>query len=234
MPPQQESAFAGPGLHPSRRRWGEPSMALAPTGRSPGPVHRIGKCRIQCAEFRDEIDCMTIREGSEDQNARQVDLLGAEVELAERAKPAAPDPAAEAMLAALQQRIAAAKPASSSIARQLVQRERKQRRAELAAQVMPEAMPVHVAPEAVPEYHEGRYRAEDEPWFAGLPAAEQDRLRAVWDQQRADVCGKGRVLLISPHPESHTELDALVARAIGWTVGIEPQKVAAKPAAAAR
>ncbi|MCA3007165.1 MAG: hypothetical protein INH34_02190 [Phycisphaerales bacterium] len=50
----------------------------------------------------------------------------------------------------------------------------------------------------------------------------------------ADVAGKGRVLLISPHPESHERLDVLVARAIGWTLGLEPQQVATKPAAAGR
>ena len=41
----------------------------------------------------------------------------------------------------------------------------------------------------------------------------------------ADSYGKGRVMLISPHPESHRELEVLVARAIGWTVGIEPGQV---------
>jgi hypothetical protein len=144
---------------------------------------RCGKRRIQRAVFRDETTAMTTRHTSEDDAPPQVDLLGAEVDLAVRAKPAAPDPAAEAMLTALQQRIAKAPPAPSSIVRQLLQRDRKQRRAELAAQVMPEALPVQ-SPEALPEYHEGRYRAEDEPWFARLPVAEQDRLRGVWDQQR--------------------------------------------------
>ena len=50
----------------------------------------------------------------------------------------------------------------------------------------------------------------------------------------ADFAGKGRVLLISPHPESHEPLDVLVARAIGWTLGVEPAKVARKAGAAAR
>lgn len=50
----------------------------------------------------------------------------------------------------------------------------------------------------------------------------------------ADVAGKGRVLLISPHPESHEQLDVLVARAIGWTLGLAPAKVARKAAAAGR
>lgn len=50
----------------------------------------------------------------------------------------------------------------------------------------------------------------------------------------ADVAGKGRVLLISPHPESHEQLDVLVARAIAWTLGLAPAKVARKAAAAGR
>ncbi|MEY4674741.1 MAG: hypothetical protein RL148_2525 [Planctomycetota bacterium] len=44
----------------------------------------------------------------------------------------------------------------------------------------------------------------------------------------ADTFGKGRVLVISPHPESHAELNALVARAIGWTLGVDAGKVTAK------
>lgn len=44
----------------------------------------------------------------------------------------------------------------------------------------------------------------------------------------ADTFGKGRVLIISPHPESHRELNALVARAIGWTLSQDPGKVSAK------
>ena len=31
--------------------------------------------------------------------------------------------------------------------------------------------------------------------------------------------GKGRILTISPHPESHPELNALVARGLTWTIG---------------
>jgi len=50
----------------------------------------------------------------------------------------------------------------------------------------------------------------------------------------ADVAGKGRVLLISPHPESHEQLDVLVARAIAWTLGLAPAKVARKAVAAGR
>ncbi len=44
----------------------------------------------------------------------------------------------------------------------------------------------------------------------------------------ADTFGKGRVLVISPHPESHQELNALVARAIGWTLGVDTGKVKAR------
>ena len=45
----------------------------------------------------------------------------------------------------------------------------------------------------------------------------------------ADTFGKGRVMVISPHPESHRELEVLVARAIGWTLDIAPAKVEAQP-----
>lgn len=44
----------------------------------------------------------------------------------------------------------------------------------------------------------------------------------------ADTSGKGRVLLISPHPESHRELEVLVARAIGWTLGIAPARIVSR------
>lgn len=45
----------------------------------------------------------------------------------------------------------------------------------------------------------------------------------------ADTSGKGRVMLISPHPESHQELEVMVARAIAWTLGIAPTKIANQP-----
>lgn len=45
----------------------------------------------------------------------------------------------------------------------------------------------------------------------------------------ADTCGKGRVLLLSPHPESHAALNLLVARALAWAVGTTPEEVVAIP-----
>lgn len=42
----------------------------------------------------------------------------------------------------------------------------------------------------------------------------------------ADRFGKGHVMVISPHPESHLELEVLVARAIGWTVGVPAGQIA--------
>ena len=45
---------------------------------------------------------------------------------------------------------------------------------------------------------------------------------------------KGRIMLISPHPESQQRYNALVARAIGWTLGQDPASVKARvPKAAA-
>jgi hypothetical protein len=43
---------------------------------------------------------------------------------------------------------------------------------------------------------------------------------------------KGRIMIISPHPESHPNLYPLVARAIGWTIGQDPKSVEARVAAA--
>lgn len=39
---------------------------------------------------------------------------------------------------------------------------------------------------------------------------------------------KGRILVISPHPESHSKFSPLVARAMGWTIGQDPQSVQAR------
>ena len=36
--------------------------------------------------------------------------------------------------------------------------------------------------------------------------------------------GKGRVLSLSPHPESSQDLGLLVARAIQWAAQLEPSK----------
>lgn len=39
--------------------------------------------------------------------------------------------------------------------------------------------------------------------------------------------GKGRVLTISPHPEGRRSLNALVARCLGWTLGVPHEEVKA-------
>jgi hypothetical protein len=39
---------------------------------------------------------------------------------------------------------------------------------------------------------------------------------------------KGRIMIISPHPEGDPKLYPLVARAIGWTIGKDPQAIAAR------
>ena len=44
---------------------------------------------------------------------------------------------------------------------------------------------------------------------------------------------KGRIMIISPHPEGHPNLYPLVARAIGWTIGQDPKSVEARAASAA-
>ena len=36
---------------------------------------------------------------------------------------------------------------------------------------------------------------------------------------------KGRVMIVSPHPESHQEFNAMVARFIGWSLGKEPKSI---------
>lgn len=36
---------------------------------------------------------------------------------------------------------------------------------------------------------------------------------------------KGRVMICSPHPESHTEFNALVARLMGWSLGIDTKSI---------
>jgi hypothetical protein len=35
----------------------------------------------------------------------------------------------------------------------------------------------------------------------------------------------GKVLIVSPHPESHPQYHVLVARCIGWTLGRDPTGV---------
>ena len=39
---------------------------------------------------------------------------------------------------------------------------------------------------------------------------------------------KGRVMICSPHPESHTEFNAMVARLIAWSLGMDTMSVMAK------
>ncbi|MEY3480787.1 MAG: hypothetical protein RIQ71_1562 [Verrucomicrobiota bacterium] len=43
--------------------------------------------------------------------------------------------------------------------------------------------------------------------------------------------GKGRVITVSPHPESHTELSPLVARAIALSLGLDPASIRNKDGA---
>lgn len=38
---------------------------------------------------------------------------------------------------------------------------------------------------------------------------------------------RGRIMIVSPHPESRTKFNALVARAIGWTIGQAPETIRA-------
>ena len=39
---------------------------------------------------------------------------------------------------------------------------------------------------------------------------------------------KGRIMVISPHPEGNSKFYPLVARAIGWTIGQDPKSVQAR------
>ncbi len=39
---------------------------------------------------------------------------------------------------------------------------------------------------------------------------------------------KGRIMIVSPHPEAKPEFYPLVARAIGWTIGMDPKSVMAR------
>jgi hypothetical protein len=114
-----------------------------------------------------------------------------------------PDPPAAAAWRALQQRIAAAGPASTFVAavQRRADRAARQRAAARApsaaaelrrsALVEPAGLP---APLAVAPPVD-RDQREDEAWFRALPAAEQTRLRAVWAgrrQRQADCLGVQR------------------------------------------
>jgi hypothetical protein len=41
----------------------------------------------------------------------------------------------------------------------------------------------------------------------------------------ATTFGKGRVMNISAHPETHEELDVLVGRCFGWALGVPKEEV---------
>lgn len=96
-----------------------------------------------------------------------------------------------------------------------------------------------VYPDVLGQSQKAGARTQPQP-LAEFASAAQDKKGVVHEGMVgtpaivADFAGKGRVLLISPHPESHEPLDVLVARAIGWTLGVEPTKVARKAGAAAR
>lgn len=111
--------------------------------------------------------------------------------------PGAPaeNPEAERVLAALKARIARSAPARSLIAEVQHREQRAQRRRQAAT--VPQLAATVVAgrdPAAVPvvEYAagpEGRDEREESEWFRGLPAAEQERLRAAWADKRAHATG---------------------------------------------
>ena len=96
-----------------------------------------------------------------------------------------------------------------------------------------------VFPDVLGQSQKAGARTQPQP-LAAFASASKDKKGVVHEDMVgapaivADVAGKGRVLLISPHPESHEQLDVLVARAIGWTLGLAPAKVARKAAAAGR
>lgn len=102
------------------------------------------------------------------------------------------DPAAEAALQELKRKIAQAPPAQSLVA--AVQR-REQREARRQQAIERSAPPPAPAPATVPPRpaepvaaiamtHADVDPRETEPWFHDLPPGEQERLRAVWWQQR--------------------------------------------------
>lgn len=125
---------------------------------------------------------MAVYESQENAPLSFSSLLGAEVDLASKPKP---DPDADAMLAALQQRMAAAPIPVTSIAKMMVQRDSKRRRVVEAMAAMVDAVPVQVAP-LPPEvvYTEGRDCRADDPLFQSLPLAEQQRLHVAWEREK--------------------------------------------------
>ena len=112
---------------------------------------------------------------------------------AKAAAVAAPvDPAAELALQQLKARLAAAPPPQSLIAevqRREARQERKQRAArspQLAgsAPLVLAELPNVPLPVAYQQGFDGRDPREDEPWFADLPSAEQQRLHQQWALER--------------------------------------------------
>ncbi|MCB9884861.1 MAG: hypothetical protein H6838_05175 [Planctomycetes bacterium] len=120
---------------------------------------------------------------------------GERVEVAARPvpPPAAPamapgrDIAADVALRALHNRIAKAPPSASLVA-QVMRREQeaeRQRAASAASRPAPRPAPTSPPPAVAtaPEFAAPPLGPEDEAWFSGLPAAEQERLRLAWSRQ---------------------------------------------------
>lgn len=100
----------------------------------------------------------------------------------------APDPAAERLLVALKQRLAAAAPPRSFVAAVQHRQHRAERRQrapvvapELASTVQQGSLP---APQVEYDPVAGRDAREESEWYRGLPPAEQQRLAAAWARQR--------------------------------------------------
>lgn len=105
-----------------------------------------------------------------------------------------PSPAAAALLGDLRARLAATAPKDPlavQLQRSLDRRARKQRagRAPFAQQVMPASTAPRTEELPLPVVYEDRDPREDERWFHELPPDEQQRLRAAWQRQRAQLVG---------------------------------------------
>lgn len=109
-----------------------------------------------------------------------------------RATAAPADPAAERALQQLKARLAKAPPPTSLIA-EVQRREAKQERRQRAARapqlvgsapLVVEGLPTVPLPVAYQQGPDGRDPREDEPWFADLPPAEQQRLHQQWALER--------------------------------------------------
>ncbi|MGB3968786.1 MAG: hypothetical protein WBO45_18780 [Planctomycetota bacterium] len=116
--------------------------------------------------------------------------------------PPEPDPAAQRLLADLQARLAKATPATNWLA-EARRREDKERR-QLRAAGAPELAATAVTgsdPTATPVVHydrgpDGRDGREDSDWFRALPAAEQQRLHAVWATERGRFTNQGALFAV--------------------------------------